>query len=509
MVQKIWEQILNGKDVRQNLSKLREAIKQKKNREAAEKLVPGQALVLENFLENEDAKIRKNTALLIGDLKLAKLQMPLWQAYEKEETLFVRSAYLIAMQKLDMTAFLRPLKERALKLSQMEVNEENRKHVREELQQLNRLVVSIEGMKSHEFTGWQKESEVIFMANRRHLETVLEEMKELPEVSVADARLLNAGIRLKVRDLRPFMQIRTWQEVLFLVKGMKTCDKDPVKAATAIAESELLTFLEERHRQKAPFYFRVEMKWKGALEKEGEKETGVLEEKQKFVKKFAEELEAKTGQRLINSPISYEVELRLVENKEGRFNVMVKLFTLKDERFSYRREVVSSSIRPVNAALLVALSKEYMKEGARVLDPFCGVGTMLVERQKKVKADTLYGLDIYGDAIEKARRNTECAGQVIHYINRDAFTFTHEYLFDEIFTNMPFVQGRKTPLEIYEVYRRFFENAGKLVKKNGIIALYTHDRAYVDKLYEKAGMELLKKCRINVREDTWLYILRI
>ena len=48
--------------------------------------------------------------------------------------------------------------------------------------------------------------------------------------------------------------------MLFLVPGMKTCEKDPVKAAEVIASSKLVEFLEERHKGEAPFYFRVEVK---------------------------------------------------------------------------------------------------------------------------------------------------------------------------------------------------------------------------------------------------------
>ena len=181
---------------------------------------------------------------------------------------------------------------------------------------------------------------------------------------------------------------------------------------------------------------------------------------------------------------------------------------MEDHRFDYRTDVVAASIRPVNAALLVQLAKEYMMEGARVLDPFCGVGTMLIERQKKIVADTSYGLDIFEEAVEKGRKNAQQAGQVIHFINRDCFTFTHEYLFDEIFTNLPFVQGRKTSLEIYEIYEKFFETARKLVKTGGVIVLYSHDKAYVDKLFLKTGFEMQKKCQVNVKEDTWLYVLK-
>lgn len=519
MVQKIWNQILENADVRQNLSKLRECIKDNKNKENCKKIVQEKEFVLEKLLQSEDAKTRKNAVLLIGDLHLDSLQMALWKAYEKEETLFVKSSYLAAMGNMDAAMFLKPMKVRLQQLSGMDVEESNKKHIGEEMQQLRKLILSIEGVKKHKFTGWQRESELILLANRRHLETVLREIKQLPDVVTSDAKLMNAGIRLKTGALDELMEIRTWQEMLFLVPGMKTCEKDPVKAAQTVASSKLVEFLEERHKGEAPFYFRVEAKMQGVSlgdTKNSEKnsagmkqqEKRILEEKQKFVKQFVSVLEEKSQGKLLNSTSDYEVELRLVENKDGKFNVMVKLYTMEDSRFDYREEVVASSIRPVNAALLVQLAKEYMVEDARVLDPFCGVGTMLIERQKKINADTSYGLDIYEEAIEKARRNTENAEQVIHYVNRDCFTFTHEYLFDEIFTNMPFAQGRKTPLEIYEIYEKFFKFAGKLVKKEGIIVLYTHDKSYVDKLFLKSEFNILEKCQINVKEDTWLYVLK-
>ena len=516
MVQKIWNQILEKKEIRQNLSKLRELIKDNKNKETCRKIVCEHELVLENLLASEDAKTRKNAALFIGDLQLSFMQPALWKAYEEETTLFVRSSYLAAMQNMDMTTFLEPMKARVNELLEMEVEESNKKHIREELQELKKIILSVEGIKKHRFCGWQKSSEIILLANRRHLDTVFMEIKQLPDIVTSDAKLLNAGIRLKTAALDQLMGVRTWQEMLFLVPGMKTCDKEPVKAAQTIADSKLMEFLEERHKEEAPFYFRVEVKMQTASltntnkgkETKNEAEKKALEEKQKFVKKFVAVLEEKSHGKLINTTSDYEFEIRLVENKDGKFNVMVKLFTMEDKRFDYRKEVVSSSIRPVNAALLVQLAKEYMEEDARVLDPFCGVGTMLIERQKKIKADTSYGLDIFEEAILKARQNTEDAGQMIHYVNRDCFTFTHEYLFDEIFTNMPFVQGRKTGLDIYEIYEKFFETARKLVRTGGVIILYTHDKAYVDKLSYKTGFDILKKCQINVKEDTWLYVLK-
>ena len=70
---------------------------------------------------------------------------------------------------------------------------------------------------------------------------------------------------------------------------------------------------------------------------------------------------------------------------------------------------MAASIAPVNAALAVELARPYLRENGQVLDPFCGVGTMLTERAKALPAHDLYGVDIYRDAIEKARRNAENA----------------------------------------------------------------------------------------------------
>ena len=119
-----------------------------------------------------------------------------------------------------------------------------------------------------------------------------------------------------------------------------------------------------------------------------------LGQKSAFLKKVSARIESLSDRKLINTTENYEFELRLIENKLGKCNIMIKLFTLKDMRFTYRRDVIPTSIRPVNAALTAALAREYMKEDAQVLDPFCGVGTMLIERHKAVRANTSYGIDI-------------------------------------------------------------------------------------------------------------------
>jgi tRNA G10 N-methylase Trm11 len=158
---------------------------------------------------------------------------------------------------------------------------------------------------------------------------------------------------------------------------------------------------------------------------------------------------------------------------------MMKFYTIPDDRFAYRTEVVSSSISTVNAALTAELARPYLKEGAQILDPFCGVGTMLIERHKAVKAGVMYGIDIFGDAIEKARENTERAGCRIFYINKDFFAFEHDYLFDEIITDMPQVTASRTKQEIRQLYRMFFERVGMYLKEEAILVLYATEPQFI------------------------------
>lgn len=198
--------------------------------------------------------------------------------------------------------------------------------------------------------------------------------------------------------------------------------------------------------------------------------------------------------------------MRLIETKEGGFYPLLKLYTLPEKRFSYRKNHVAASIRPVQAALMMELARPYLKEEARVLDPFCGVGTMLLERNYLLHADTLYGVDLYGEAIQGARENAQIAKVPIHFIHRDFFTFTHEYPFDEIVTNLP-VKGKNcTGHELDFLYRKFFDQAETLLKPGGRLFLYSHDKSFVKKqLREHKSMKLLKEWQMNDREDSWFY----
>lgn len=496
MIRTLFENAKNNIDARNSLGRLRQEIKTDDGMDKLFEVVDADMEGMKEFLHNDDPKVRKNAALLMGALDMSDFAEPLFEGYKSEEQLFVRTAYLEALLNYDITPYLDYFKGKIKELSVAEVTEENKKHISEELRALTELIIRAEGIKKHVFNGFhnpmEETYECILLANKNNLDVTRNILAD------KDVELLKfkGGVRLRTSKLSELRDIRTYSDILFVIPGLESLEFEPENAADAIAGSDIVTLLKSLHRKSdEPFYFRVELK--SSLD---------LEKKSKFAKRFCAQLERATSRKLINTTSDYEVEIRLIENKDGRLNTLIKLYTIKDERFSYLKKHSSVSIRPVNAALCAQLAKEYLTENGNVLDPFCGVGTMLIERQKVVKAGSVYGVDIDAGAIEAARINTNEVEQIVHYINRDFFTFEHDYLFDEIFTDMPFAANEKNLPELEMLYRRFFVKAKKVLKENGTIIMYTRNPGFANKYARANGYNILKG--YPIAESTQLMIFR-
>ena len=460
MIQLLTE-LQEQKNIRSNLSALRAKLKEAtpEQRGQVRAFVDGHATLFFDFLACADAKTRKNAALLLGDLAWQPALEPLLAAYRQETTRFVKSAYLEAMKNLDVQQVLPELKERLAELEKEPVPEENKKHVEAEMRALRAILIQYEGIATHQFDVRQKNNHLLLVANRNHRGVVEKQ-------TGGTAHPL--GVRIQTDDLLSLLQIRTYRELLFLLPVHGLLDTDPQVAAGQVWEP-MLKICRKYHKERTPFYFRVECRVKMTLEERG-----------RFTKKLGAAMEQKSEGMLINSPTDYEVELRLYAGREGTYFPVLRFSTLPDRRFSYRKNAIAASIHPSLAALLMELAAPYLKEDAQIMDPFCGVGTMLIERDIRVPAREKYGTDIFGDAIAGARENAALAGEQINFIHRDFFDFKHGYAFDEIVTNMP-VRGKMTRGELDELYQRFFEKALTILAKEAVIVLYTGEVGFVKK----------------------------
>lgn len=179
MIKEEWQQIKENQDVRQNLSRLRQEIKDKDLRRRFSELIRGEEFLLTELLRSEDAKTRKNAALLMGDLGRQEFMAPVFESYRKEEQRFVRSSYLTAMGNFDYEEYVQDLKECLEELQKTEVTAENQKHLAEEMRELSSLIVRAEGIQTHRFTGWNESFDIILLTNRNLAEYTQKELISL------------------------------------------------------------------------------------------------------------------------------------------------------------------------------------------------------------------------------------------------------------------------------------------------------------------------------------------
>lgn len=533
-MEKLIEAILQNRDIRVNLIEIRQRMKQPGEREVFLRLLsdtPELSGALRGLLADEDPKVRKNAALIIGEANAGESLQALYEAYCQEETLFIRGDYLKAMGQMDYRPLLGKLKERLEEMKDQEVPQEELKHYREEMTQLQKLLLKMQPGKKHVFTGMDGRYDVLLTCNRNFREVTARQVngeaqktsagklptsQDVTAEKMPDGRgsMVSLGVRVRRADLRQIFRVRTFRELLFVL-NVTGIGPEPEEAAHALADSNLLSLLAQGHDPKKendpvqgrsqeksapmdPFRFRITVIGKMPLDK-----------RSTFIRKCSFALEQASGRKLLNSASDYEVELRLMERKDGTFLPLLKLHTLKDPRFSYRRESIAASIHPSDAALIAALTRPYLIEAAQVLDPFCGVGTMLVERDIARSAKGLFGVDIFGEAIEKARENAKLAEKEIHYVNRDFFDFTHKGLFDEVFTNMP-IRGKKTREEQDAFYQSFFEKAEDVLKPGGIMVLYSNEKGFIKKqLRLREEWKLVNEFCLNEKEDFSVYVIRL
>lgn len=467
------EQIKRKEEVRGALSQLKQRLKEDGAAQDFLRETGNDIGFLYDCLKDEDAKTRKNAAGALEQLAVQEALEPLYHAYVTEDTLFVNSSYLKAMAVLDCQKYLPDFHDRLGQLETMEIPEEEKKHRREEVRALQKILVRSRGIDTHEFVENKMPVTVLLTVHQGYAPLLCRQFKE------GTAKVVPLGVLARVSHFGRLAKIRFWKELLVPVKLSDKAPAEPELLAGLLAKSHILNFLKEYHRGEERFYFRMDII--GNMPQDS---------KNDLIRKTAVRLEEKSGHQLVNSASDYEIEIRLFRTKDGFFLPFLHLGTVPDERFAYRRQILPTAMNPVLAALIAELSKPYLRPQARVLDPFCGTGVLLIERRKAAAADELYGIDTFGEAVQAARENTKAAGFSANYINRNFFDFTHKTLFDEVITEFPDqLDGRREELDV--LYEKFFAKCERLLTKSGRLFLVSKEEGRI-----KKQMRLTKKYRL-------------
>ncbi len=448
--------------------------------------------LVESLMKHDDSKVRKNIVSILAKLNLSIYKQEILDLYYNEEQLFVRSSYLNALASFDCSEYLDNFKSQLKVLLNTKVDETNKKHIREEIHILQNLILQLDEPVTHTFTGLTSETEMILSCNRNHVEHIME------TIDAKTKRALSSGIYVKTDNIGKLLDNRLYSEILFPLSKARHVPFHPINIAKSIINSKVIPFLQESHSTTDSFCFRIEIR----SELDGS-------DKSKFVRRVVDEIERLSERQLINSTSNYEIEFRFIQDKDGSLNGYLKLYTINDQRFAYRINSLATSIAPANAALICELASDYFVDNAQVLDPFCGVGTMLIERDIALHTSYLYGLDIYGKAIDMARENADQANVEINFINRDFFTFRHLYSFDEVITNMPSFTQASDKEALTSIYSQFFKKVPSFLKDGSMLFIYSTEEGLMEKnLRIHRKFLTIKKEPILKKDNSHLYILQ-
>ena len=502
-------------------------------------------------LTHEDAKTRKNAALVLqtiaeeygmdifgddqvedpatsdeaptaSDLPSAEVASYLYAAYKAEETMFVRSAYLEALKCFDCEPYRAELMERLTFLKEESWAEGDLKHVREERHAIESLFEAPASEMKSEFKGLDREMGILLVIDEAVREAAQTELG-------AGAKVVPGGVRLTTSSWKKVQSCRLYKEALFPVPLRKGSQITISNMGSLVADSKLIPMVDEllkavgdstqtgsagenavsvgnaaenadsvgsagENAGAREHPFRMEIRSSSDEDRSGT-----------ALKRAAAELEEASKGRLRNSKTAYEFTLVLMAKRDGSLSPYIKLPDSTDHRFDYRKNSEATSMSAVMAAEAVQMIRPYLKDGAQVIDPFAGVGTLLIERAKAVPHGDLYATDIYGHAVIGGRENAELAGVNISYINRDFFDFKHDYPFDEVITEFPDLFNKEAE-EKEEFFRNFFRSAMEVTADKAMLFLISAEDKAMHK-HIRLNPELRIVSEIEFRGHEKIYVI--
>ena len=491
MIKKLCADIYSGNNVRENMIRLNQSVREESVLdEFLDEYYEHEDYFI-GLLEHEDAKVRKNAVKLLGRVGDPTLLDVLFQHYQAEETQFLKSDYLAALGEFEYKVYLPELKERWKTLEA----QERTKHSAEEIKQLQKLIWKAEPPKQHTFCGESMENRLLLIVPRGHEETVLKQAERIPQTQ---GRVMPGGCLVTTKNLKNVRDIRTYQALLFDFYPTLIPSSDGKVIGKQILQKGLISYIRERHLEKHPFLFRVDVR--------GTKDVAI---KNQLAKDLSIYLEANSDGMLINESSFYEVEIRVILAGTKGSRVFLKLTSMPDKRFSYRKYAASTSMQPSKAALIMHYMKPYFRPTANILDSFCGTGTLLIERALAAPYKSIYGLDISEQAIQAAWENSRRAGLDIHLIHRNFNDFRHEYKFDEILTDMPRTANFRGKDSTEYCYELLFTRGKELLASQGMMAVYSEDgRLMEKKLAENLWLKRIRRIPMAKDGTSWLYILQ-
>jgi len=157
---------------------------------------------------------------------------------------------------------------------------------------------------------------------------------------------------------------------------------------------------------------------------------------------------------------------------EGNTAVVgVRLGARSLSRRAYKQEHVPGSLKPAVAAALLRLAN--IPTGARILDPCCGAGTILIEA--KAYGVTAWGGDRDPQAVAAARLNAAQAEATVHLQRWDARALpVSDRSVDRIISNLPWGRAVTIDVSLPTLYQEISAELERVLVTGGQVVLLTN-----------------------------------
>ena len=435
----------------------------------------GEREPLQRALLSKHPKLRKNAAVLMGQLKSPSDVKYLKQALLAEETRYVRPSMLLALGAIGGEEAREAL---AAYRVQPPASEEERVHFAAETEAYKTAMRSFLTFEKHLFTALPKPCEIELRSPDRLSDPLA---RELSEHGFRPSALHRGDVHVHTDDITGLFACRCFTEALIEISA--NSNPDP-KSMGIKARGFLERLLPACHTGKPPFGYRLEIRGEGNVDR--------LSIARKMIA-------AMDGETLLNCPNNYEVEIRVEIKGNGGAFMYAKLLTIKDERFSYRLQALPASMHPATAAAILKYAEFFLGgKDARVLDPCCGSGTFLIEREKLYPCAALTGVDISDRAVDIARANAKAAGSIARFVHNDCMRFAADRPYDELVANLPFGNRVGSHKSNERLYAGILECLPGWLRPGGVAILYTMEYTLLKKLIrERPGLRLVTEVRTD------------
>lgn len=425
---------------------------------------------IKHGLQDEDPKIRKNSSILLGYSKNQENILVLRSALENESINWVKPSIILAIGAIGGQEAINSL------TSYSTENPEEQEAIRKALEH------SYTEKSTIQFLEVLPSPICLHLHTCTGMEQILQdEIKE--KFGISAKKIENGILEMHYDRMQDLYALRTFTEIIIPAIEIKISDRAEIAnmIIDAIFQQQLLAKILQYH-QNIQDSIRYRLEIRGNAIKHSERKQFIEE----ICKRFRE-----YSSTFVNSPNNYDIEIRIII-ESYQVQIMWKTFAITDNRFDYREKDVPASINPVIAAGIARLLKPISSPENRIWDPFCGSGTLLVERGLLTDYHELIGTDISQKAIAAAEVNIKLAKiKNIKLLCCDMRDIIKKEKFDEIITNMPFGLRVGDHKQNETLYRDFFRIIPQVMNKGGKIILFTQEMALIQRLFQESDLLIL------------------